>query len=65
MPGTTQALEPCAENPPEAGLVIHRRAVQFLWIEIAEPKVPQKPDTAKHDNESWAFASSGHQVPAW
>jgi len=28
MPGTTQALEPCGANPPVAGLVTHRRAVQ-------------------------------------
>ena len=31
MPGTTQTLEPSAENPPEAGLVT-RRTVQVSKI---------------------------------
>jgi len=26
MTGTTQVLEPCAANPPEVGLVAHRRS---------------------------------------
>jgi len=47
MPGTTQALKPCAANPPGVGLVTSRRAVQVSWIEIAELKVPQQPHTAK------------------
>jgi len=41
MSGTTQALEPCAANPPGAGLVAHRRTVQFSRIKIVEIKVPQ------------------------
>jgi len=77
MPGTTQALKPCAANPE---LVTHRRAVQVSHEEIAEPKVPQQPHTAKRDKDSRAFASPvyiryplmsqlgglltpGHQVP--
>jgi len=39
MPGTTQAFKLCVANPSGAGLETHRRAVQVLWIEIAEPKV--------------------------
>jgi len=50
MPGTTQALEPCAANPPGAGLVTCRRPVQVSRIEIAEPKIPQ-------DKDSWVFVS--------
>jgi len=56
MPGTTQALEPCAANPPGAGLVTHRRAIQVSWIEIVASKVSQRPHTAKQDKDSWAFA---------
>jgi len=41
MPGITQALKPCMANPPGAGLVTRRRAVQISRIEIAEPKVSQ------------------------
>jgi len=41
MPGTTQALEPCAANPPGAGLVTHRRAIQVSQAEITKPKVSQ------------------------
>jgi len=57
MAGTTQALEPCAANPPGAGLVTCRRAVQASQIEIVEPEVPQWPHSAKRDKDSWAFAS--------
>jgi len=49
-------LKPCAANPPGAGLVTRRRAVQVSWIEITEPKVPQRPHTAKRDN--WAFVNT-------
>jgi len=55
MPGTTQALEPCVANPPGAGIVAHRRAVQVSWT---EPEVPQWPHTTKRDKDSWAFAST-------
>jgi len=41
MPGTTQALEYFAANPPGTGLVTHRRAVQVSQIEITETEVPQ------------------------
>jgi len=57
VPGTTQVLEPCVANPPGAGLVISRRAVQVSRIEIVEPKVPQQLHTAKRDKGSWTFAS--------
>jgi len=57
MPGTTQALESCAANPPGAGLVTRRRAVQVSRIKITEPKVPQWPHTTKQDKDSRAFAS--------
>jgi len=42
-----QVLEPCVANPPGAGLVTCRRAVQVSWIEITESEVPQQPHTAK------------------
>jgi len=45
------------ENPPGAGLVTCRRAVQVSQIEITEHKVPQQPHIAKRDKDSWAFAS--------
>ena len=53
MPGTSQALEPCAWG--RAG--DPQRTVQVSWMEIAEPKVPQQPHTAKQDKDSWVFAS--------
>jgi len=34
-------------NPPGTGLVTHRRTVQVSQIEVKEPKVPQRPHTAK------------------
>jgi len=34
-------------NPSGAGLVTHRRTVQVSQIEVAEPKVPQWPHTAR------------------
>jgi len=45
-----------AENLPEAGLVTRMRAIQVLWIEIMEPKVPHLPHTIKGDKGSRAFA---------
>ena len=32
------------KNLPGAGLVTHRRTVQTLLREVAEPEVPQQPD---------------------
>jgi len=38
MSGTTQALKPCAANPPGAGLVTRRRVVQVSWTENRNSK---------------------------
>ena len=66
MPGTTQALEPCVANPPGAGLVTHRGAVQVSQIEITEPNVPQRPHTAKQNKDIRAYASPGtHWCYSW
>ena len=45
-------------NPPRAGLVTRRRTIQVSQIEVAEPKVPQRPHTVKRDKDSWAFTPS-------
>ena len=42
-------------NPPGAGLVTHRRAVQVSHTERS-PKFHNDPSTAKQDKDSWAFA---------
>jgi len=60
MPGTTQTLEPSVANPPGAGLVIRRRAVQVSQIEITEPKIPQPLHTTKQDKDSWAHTKYIH-----
>jgi len=41
IPRITQVLEPCAADPPGAGLVTCRRVVQVSRIEIVEPNITQ------------------------
>jgi len=57
MPSTTQSFEPCAANPHGAGIITFRRAVQVSRIEVAEPKVPQQPHTAKQENDTHAHST--------
>ena len=51
MPGITQTLEPCVENPPGARLVISKRIVQISQTEIMETTIPQGPHTHKDSSE--------------
>jgi len=63
---TTQAIESRVVNPPGAGVVTHRRAVQVSRIEVTELKFHNNPNTTKQDRNSWAFASPGtHWCYSW
>jgi len=56
IPATTPVPKPCVENPPEAGIVACRTAVQVSQIEIVENDLTP----LRRDKESYAFASHMH-----
>ena len=59
---TTQALKPCAADPPGAGLVTRRRTVQVSWREVVEPSTTTSTPLSETRTLGHCFPSL-HQVP--